>query len=253
MSRQAGALVKAFCLIKLLHGPGHPSQAGSYSPYSGQITPDLENVRVEVVPAGANLYGSLRSAQLSAKAYLISAQVSNELGDDGEYVGYDFHVISEGAVDGRKLTVPVVPDIQDDGYDIDIHQLHFVLIVGHARNSAHCIPVRNVQQAVGKYERVGYLHQVDYEKWLGMATAHDLILVQQESTTFLRQALLLGIEVSPHGAPNVQSHVSSLVALKKGKRKVRTDIEDVERTLKTWATVCGGGWAQAEMVSKPVS
>jgi Heterokaryon incompatibility protein (HET) len=147
------------------------------SPYSDKITPDLENIRVEVVPAGANLYGSLRSAQLSAKAYLVSVQVSNELGQDGEYVGYDFHVISEGAVDGGKLTAPVVPDIQGDGYDINIHQLHFVLIVGHVGNSAHCILLRNVQQAVGKYERVGYLHQVDYGKWLEIAIAHDLILV----------------------------------------------------------------------------
>jgi hypothetical protein len=55
--------------------------------------------------------------------------------------------------------------------------LHFVLIVGHARDSVSCILLRNVRQAVGKYERVGYLHQVDYEKWLGIATAHDLILV----------------------------------------------------------------------------
>jgi hypothetical protein len=144
---------------------------------SDGITPDLENMRVELVPASANLYGSLRSAQLSAKAYLISVWVSNEPGRDGEHVGYDFHVISEGAVDGRKLTAPVVPDIQGDEYDINIHQLHFVLIVGHASNSAHCILLRNAQQAVEKYERVGYLHQVPYEKWLGIATAHDLTLV----------------------------------------------------------------------------
>ena len=144
---------------------------------SDRITPDLENMRVELVPASGNLYGSLRSAQLSAKAYLISVRVSNEPGQDGEYVGYDFHVISESAVDGGKLTAPVVPDIQGDEYDINIHQLHFVLIVGHASNSAHCILLRNAQQAVEKYERVGYLHQVPYEKWLGIATAHDLTLV----------------------------------------------------------------------------
>jgi hypothetical protein len=147
------------------------------SPYSDEITPDLEDIGVELVPAGANLYGSLRSAQLSARGYLISVQVSNEPGPDGEYAGYDFHVISDSTVDGRQLSGPVVPDVQGDGYDINIHQLHFVLIVGHANNWAHCILLRNVQHAPQRYERVGYLYQLDYEKWLGIATAHDLVIV----------------------------------------------------------------------------
>lgn len=50
-------------------------------------------------------------------------------------------------------------------------------MVGHANNSARCILLRNAQQAVGKYERVEYLHQVPYEKWLGIANVHDLTLI----------------------------------------------------------------------------
>lgn len=139
--------------------------------------PDLSNVKVEVLPASANLYGSLQSAQLTAKGHLVLVHVSNGPGLDGEYARYQFHVISDRLVEGKKLTGPVVPDVQGDGYDINVHQLHFVLIVGHTGSSARCILLRKVRHVVEAYERVGYLHPVSYEEWFQISTEHDLVIV----------------------------------------------------------------------------
>jgi hypothetical protein len=92
-------------------------------------------------------------------------------------MGYAFHVISARFVDGKKLTGPVVPDVQGDGFEINVHQMHFVLIVGHTGSSARCILLRKAKHGVETYERVGYLHPVSYEKWLRISTEHDLVIV----------------------------------------------------------------------------
>jgi hypothetical protein len=140
-------------------------------------TPDMTNIKVEAIPASANLYGSLRSAHLTAKGHLVSVEVGNGPGLDGEYMGYEFHVISDRCVDGKPLTGPVVPDVQGDGFDVNVHQLHFVLIVGHTGSSARCLLLRRLQHGVETYERVGYVHPVSYEKWLGISIEHDLVLI----------------------------------------------------------------------------
>jgi hypothetical protein len=58
----------------------------------------------------------------------------------------------------------------------------------------------------------------------------------------------LGIEISPHSAPDVQAYVSGLVALERGRGKARTDVSsDLRRRL------ASGKGAEAILPKPPFS
>jgi hypothetical protein len=61
----------------------------------------------------------------------------------------------------------------------------------------------------------------------------------------------LGIEISPHSAPDVQAYVSGLVALERGRGKARTDVEDVSNDLRR--RLASGKGAEAILPKPPFS
>jgi len=138
---------------------------------------DLEDFTLSVVPKGIDPYGSLQSASITAKAYLALVSVSDSPGPNEEYIGYKFHATSCLALDGESLSGIIEPDVLGDGYEINLLQPHWILIIGHAANVAHGILVREAREAPNTYERVGFFNPLDYTKWTTIATRQHVTLI----------------------------------------------------------------------------